>query len=130
MRVRLIRIGICIVIGVGISVSAQGAVKTFTGTGNWNESARWAPSVPLSGDDAIIDGAVTLTNTTVVLTSYTLNGTRSHIFAGSNTILRATNVTISGTMTHDVNCATDTNALGEWENGRWTAASTSWRMPT
>jgi hypothetical protein len=60
------------------------------------------------GDDVVIDANVTMSNSSVSLNSYVLNAGKTHTFAGTNTALIATDVTIDGTFTHGIN--TDTNA--------------------
>ena len=96
--------------------AVRAASFTFTGTGDWNDTNRWAAStLPANGDTVTIDGAVTLSNSTAILASYTLNASRTNMFLGTNTILYATNVTIYGTVTHSNNLATTTNAAGVWE---------------
>jgi hypothetical protein len=89
---------------------AGAALRTADTSGYWTNTATWSDAtVPLAGDDVVINGgvSVTLDGTSADLSSVTNNGTIT--FVGTNTILRATNVTVSGTgnMTHNVNTDTD-----------------------
>ena len=91
------------------------ATVTFITAGDWNNAANWdTGSVPVAGDDVIVDSDVTLTSATPALASYTLNAGATHTFDGWDSLLSATSVTIQGTMTHAQNTATATNSLGNW----------------
>ena len=104
-----------VAVGAVLALSrAEAQTKTFTGVGNWTDGARWSPSPPVDGDDVIVDGVCTNTASTENLGSYTLNATRTHVFGGTNSFLRATHVIISGIMTHLANTATTTNSEGQW----------------
>ena len=111
--------GIPLILGVlAILCTAPGvhaASRTFSGTGDWSNVSLWGGTVPVDGDDVTIAGNVTLSNSTAFLSSYTLNAGCTHTFYGTNTFLRATNVTLSGIVTHDTNWTVATNALGVWE---------------
>jgi hypothetical protein len=89
---------------------------------NWTNIANWSAShTPLAGEAVVINGTVTLTNSTEVLYSYTLNANKTNMFYGTNTILVATDVTIYGVISHGTNSAGTTNSSGQWiaDNGVW-----------
>ena len=79
---------------------------TFSGTGDWGDPARWSAGVPGDGDEAVVAGTATNTGSTAFLDAYTLNAGATHVFTGTNTFLYATNVVVSGTLTHAPNTAT------------------------
>lgn len=89
---------------IGFCLSSW-AANTFTAvTGNdWNTPGNWSGGVPTAGQDVIIDGDVSLTNSTAALASLTVNVSRTLTFNGWDTVLHATNVAIYGTMTHAIN---------------------------
>jgi len=90
--------------------------NTWSGTGIWNSVANWDSGfVPSNGQSVLINGNVTLTNSTARLFSYTLSPGATNIFTGTNTILNASNVFIYGTVTHGINA--DTNPADGWQ---WT----------
>jgi hypothetical protein len=70
--------------------------------GNWNDPATWVDGdtlgVPQAGSNVILNHAVTLSETTPELESFTNNATLT--FNGWNTRLRAATVTVNGTITH------------------------------
>ena len=98
---------------------------TATANGNWSAPGTWS-AVPQAGDDVIVGAgrAVTADVTTVWMTSFTNSG--SLVFTGTNTALRATNVTVSaGTVTHLPQSASTTNPAGLWvpDNRVWIVCS-------
>jgi hypothetical protein len=93
---------------------AWGLVTTFTGTNNWNVAGNWDPRVPLDGDEAVVYGHAVLTGSTAVLSSSLLTTNSTLSYMGTNTFLRATNVSAFGTITHSNNLATSTNPAGVW----------------
>ncbi len=101
---------------VGLTATWGQASNTFTNSGDWMTAANWSSgTVPGDGEDVIINANVTLTNATAALASYTLNAGKTNTFVGwSNTVLTATVVNVSGTITHTNESATTTNALGAW----------------
>jgi hypothetical protein len=70
--------------------------------GNWSDPATWEDGgtlgVPKAGDNVMLNHAVTLSETTPELESFTNNATLT--FNGWNTRLRAATVTVNGTITH------------------------------
>ena len=103
-----------------VVLPCQGAVTTWTGSGqNWN-TANWSPSAPVAGDSVVIAGDIVLTNRTVWLSSATISNA---IFLFSDTTnldaeLLATNVFIrdGATVTHDLNSDTTgtPGVYGDW----------------
>lgn len=87
---------------------------TSAGSGHWTNGATWGGSVPGVGADAVIAAghSVTVDVSTAALNTFTNNGTLT--FLGTNTVLKAVEVTVNGTVTHVPNTATATNAAGEW----------------
>ena len=84
-------------------------------TANWFDGNNWNPDgVPAAGDQVIIGASsVILSNSTAVLDSFAItNGTLT--FTNWSTVLTATNVSVSGTVTHYANTATSTNLAGLW----------------
>jgi hypothetical protein len=104
-----------IIMAAGMLQTASATIRTFSGTGFWTDTARWTGStVPVAGDDVFIDGNMTNIASTPFLSSYTLDVNGTNVFVGTNTFLYATNVFISGLMTHQTNSAATTNSLGQW----------------
>ena len=85
------------------------AVVTSTADGDWHALGTWDTRVPVAGDAVVINSQVTLTNSSAMLASLTVNSGKGLTFKGWQTILRATNVTVStgGSMTH-IGCTTNT----------------------
>lgn len=115
-------VGLGVMIGFALAQAALAAPKTFTGTGDWNDTNRWTgTTLPADGDDVTIDGALTLTNATPNLSSYLLKASRTQTIGGTNSCILATNVVIYGTLTHNPN--TDTNGTpgvySDWTPDNW-----------
>ena len=122
MRAGILALAILLLAGCPPSLWAA---TTFSGTGNWNDTARWSGSaVPGPGEDVIVAGNVTLTNATASLNSYVLNAGNTHTIVGTNSILHAGAINIYGTVTHSNNTATATNTIGLWvaDNIAWLVA--------
>ena len=86
-------------------------------SGSWTDPATWGEEIaPREGAKVTIAAGhiVTLTEATPQLSSATvnLNGTLS--FNGWETVLKADDVSVYGTVTHSENTATATNSLGIW----------------
>jgi hypothetical protein len=115
-------VGLLVWLAVFSVAQADVTTNTWSYTGSWaNAAANWtntaywsAGHAPLAGEAAVVSGSVMLTNSTEALYSYTLNAGKTNMFAGTNAILIATNVTIYGVISHMTNSATTTNAAGEW----------------
>ena len=77
-------------------------LRVTAAPGNWNDPATWEDGgtlgVPQAGGNVMLNHAVTLSETTPELESFTNNATLT--FNGWNTQLRAATVTINGTITH------------------------------
>ena len=92
---------------------------TWTGVGTWDSVPNWSPpgeSIPDSSDTVIIPGATTCTLTGAGRADeVTLSGIL--VFSGPGAVLEAADVVVAatGVMQHDIQTATDTNALGQWE---------------
>jgi len=99
-----------VVMVLGAAGLARGDLITSTGGGDWSNLATWDVRVPIAGDDVVVGHAVTLSGSSASLASTVVNGTLT--FAGWTTVLNAGNLTIAGTVTHDVN--TDTNGGDGW----------------
>ncbi len=68
------------------SVSMETVTKTFTGTGNFSDATKWTGStLPVAGDNLIIDGACTVDN----------SGTTDNVAYGTLTIGTATGRTLN-----------------------------------
>ena len=81
--------------------------KTWSGSGNWASDTNWSPAgMPGAADSATIaSGTVTLSDP-VQLNALTVNGTL--VFDTTNAILNAAGtVTVTGTVTHSVQTATN-----------------------
>ena len=95
---------------------AAGAANTFTAvSGDWNVPGNWSEGiVPTNGETVVINGNATLTNSTGALASLAVAAGKTLAFDGWDTVLTATTVSITGTVTHAQNTATTTNSLGQW----------------
>ncbi len=102
---------------LALAAVALGALPTHakvtatTGAGNWND-AIWNNGAPAAGDEVTVGHAVTLTNSTPELATFQNNATLT--FGGWNTALRATTVTVNGTITHNAQTATAVGGGGLW----------------
>ncbi len=99
--------------------SAYGELKHWTGADgtNWFTAANWAPpGPPQTGDTAVVvEGtAVWLTNATPPLAGFVLGGGRTLTVSGWTSAIVASEIALTGTVTHAVNTVTSTNSLGEW----------------
>ncbi len=105
----------CLLVFTEACLTAE-AINTFMAvSGDWNAPENWSVViVPTNGESVVINGNVSLTNSTEALASLTVNSTKKITFDGWNTVLNAEIVTISGTITHAQNSATSTNSLGLW----------------
>ncbi len=83
--------------------------KTFTGTGNWSTGA-WSPSIPVAGDNVIINGTVTLDITgTTTIGSLTINaGGTLNTSSNSLIVTGATTIANGGTFTDTVSGGVNT----------------------
>jgi hypothetical protein len=107
-------IGLLAIICGAHSASAQ--THTWIGTsGDWFEGTNWDAGVPTAGATVVVSaGAVSLTNTTEALSSFTLNG-GTLTFSNWTTRLISTNIAINtGMVTHVTNLVSTTNNLGQW----------------
>ncbi len=90
---------------------APALTNLWSGTGNWSSYANWSDAMPpIVGQHVIVDGSVTLAQTTPPLASLTNNGTLT--FTTTNAILHAREVSVNGTITHTVN--SDANGVDGW----------------
>jgi len=93
---------------VTIQDVAPSATNTFTGTGLWQSATNWSDGIAaLTGQSVIISGSATLANATANLSSLTVMSNKTLTFSTTNAILYASNVTVMGTITHNVNTATN-----------------------
>ena len=93
---------------VTIQDVAPSATNTFTGTGVWQSVSNWSDGIaPLAGQSAVINGSATLSNATVNLASLIVATNKLLTFSTTNAIVYATDVTVAGTITHNVNTATN-----------------------
>lgn len=102
------------------------ATNFWTGSGNWTNRARWSRGqVPIAGESVSISGAVTLSAATAALAHYHLASGGTHTSVGWDTVLRAADVVIEGTLDHAPNTAAGTNAAGLWvpDNRVWIVCS-------
>ena len=101
---------------MGLAALTASAVNTFTAaSGDWNTPGNWSEGIaPTNGESVVIDGNVSLTASTALLSSMTVNAGKTLTFDGWDTLLTATTVTIDGTVTHAQNTAAATNSLGAW----------------
>ena len=97
-RCRIFSVLICIYM---LSMNAKGAIRTFTGPGNFSDATKWAGSIlPSAGDDLRIKGACTYDNSANNLVYATLqigngvSGSLSWPVGGTNT-LNITNLSSS-----------------------------------
>jgi hypothetical protein len=91
---------------VSIQDMAPSLSNTWTGTGNWTNSANWSSGyVPLDGQNVIVNGSITLGQSTPNFSSFTLAAGNTLTFTGTNTVLQANTITINGTVTHNANTA-------------------------
>lgn len=99
---------------LALASAAQAVTWTATVGGNWTNAATWGGGTPGNGDGAVINSGVSVTVdvSTASLNSFTNNGTLT--FAGWNTVLTSTVVTVNGTITHPAQSATTTNGSGQW----------------
>lgn len=81
------------------------AINVFTATsGDWNTPGNWSEGiVPTDGDSVVIDGNVSLTNSTAELASLSVAAGKTLTFDGWDTVLTATTVSVTGAMTHAQN---------------------------
>ena len=82
--------------------------------GNWHDPSIWLLNqVPGTGEDVSVPAGrtVTLTNTTAYLSTFDLQGT--FVFDARDATLRATTVTLGGTVTHNPN--SDVYAADGWQ---------------
>ncbi len=96
---------------------SAGAANTFTAvSGNdWNTLVNWSAGiVPTNGESVVINDNVTLTNSTASLASLSVATGKTLTFDGWDTVLNASAVSVTGTVTHAQNSATTTNSLGVW----------------
>jgi len=95
---------------------ARAFTRTWTGfiSTDWFEMGNWDTGLPVADDDVIIPGgkSVVLTNATPTLRSLVNSG--SFVFSTTNACLRAVSCTNNGSITHNINTATSTNAAGRW----------------
>lgn len=106
---------------------------TFTGSGNWTETARWSTGVvPGSAANVIIDGTATI-NTDIEVTDLTINATRSLTIDENGKLKVSGNLTNSGTLTIKSD-NTGTGSLIHGNSGvnatveRYFAGSEQWRL--
>ena len=100
---------------VTIQDVAPSTANTWTGTGNWTNAANWSDAIPpLPGQRVVIQGTTTLATASVALGPVTIVSNFTLIFSGTNSVLTATDVTISGTVTHVANSTVTTNQFGQW----------------
>lgn len=89
--------------------------KIFTGSGDWNDVTLWGGALPAAGDAVVIRGEVSLTNSTPLLASFTIDSDCSVTCDNWETLISADTVAINGTLTHAVNSAIAADATtGEW----------------
>src|SRR4029453_1331749 len=87
------------------------AAKTFTGTGNWSDPARWGGSLPGSGDDVFINGTCTFDLSSVTVKSLTINSGGS-LSIPSGTLTVAGNIDMGGGGSLTVNAGNLTMTAG------------------
>ena len=91
---RRILIGMCAFSGI---ISASAATLTFTGNGDWSNTARWSTSsVPTAGDDVIISGTCTVTGATATCNTISIGSSNTLIL--DNTLTVVGGVTLDGTI--------------------------------
>ncbi|MFN3404694.1 MAG: LamG-like jellyroll fold domain-containing protein [Cytophagaceae bacterium] len=72
-------------------------VKTFTGSGSWYDAARWAPSLPSTGDDVEINGHCEIPGgTNIEVNNLTINSSGSLVIGSSANLVFTTNGTVAG----------------------------------
>ena len=100
---------------VTIQDVAPSATNTWTGTGTWTNTANWSDGIPpLPGQTVMIQGTTTLATASAALGPVIIPTNSTLIFSGTNAILIATDLTISGMVTHVANSAITTNQFGQW----------------
>ncbi len=120
-------LGVAVATLLGWRGGAHAATRTTAQSGYWTNTATWTDGgtlgLPQTGDQVIISHAVTLDETTPELAAFSNNATLT--FLGTNTALRATEVTVNATMTHNAQTATSTNEFGMWvpDNRVWIICS-------
>ena len=93
---------------VTIQDVAPAATNTFTGAGFWQSVTNWSDGiVPMTGQGVVINGSATLSNATADLSSLTVMSNKTLTFSTTNAIVFATDVSVAGTVTHNVNTATN-----------------------
>ncbi len=103
-----------------VSVVTYSGTNIWTGVGAtdaWHDPANWTAGVPQAGQDVLIDSApnVRLTGATAELESLHLAANRTMTVEGWESALKATEMTIAGTITHAAQTATEPDpATGEW----------------
>ncbi|MFC1462981.1 hypothetical protein ACFLQU_05170 [Verrucomicrobiota bacterium] len=87
----------------GTATGARAAARTTVADGNWSADATWggAGKKPVAGDDVTVAHGVTFDASTPALKSVTIGSGATATFKGWNTKLRATTVTVNGTITHN-----------------------------
>ncbi len=114
-----IALSVCLLLGIGSA--AWATENSWTGGGddtNWSDPLNWSAGEPDAGHVvAIGSGAsVLLTNATAELASFSISDAATLTFAGWDSALTATEMTIAGTLTHLAQTATDVDPIsGEWE---------------
>jgi len=105
---------------VGVVVAGSGLADTVvtTTTGAWDGPV-WTPHAPNAGDVAVLKHSLTLSNATVSLAACTNTAGTTLTFGTTNAVLNATVVWVDGTLTHNVESAMTTNALGQWIKDNW-----------
>jgi hypothetical protein len=126
-----------IILSTGAS-SVYAASRYSVATGNWNQTSTWSAtsggspgaSVPVAGDDAIIEGAFTVTISANAACQNLTVSAASFLVVGGFTFTVSGATNISGTITHNNTSGTKTysglvtvNAGGNWNNSGNSAVS-------
>ncbi len=108
-----------------LALAGVAQAATSVRGGSWSDSGTWGGSVPIAAEDVIVatGHSVTVDVATASLNTLTSDGTL--VFTGWNNALTAKEVTLNGSVTHLIQSATVTNALGQWvpDNRVWFVCS-------
>ncbi len=102
---------------IGFAAAAPSTAENavFSGTGSWDNQDNWDGGLmPSDGDSVTVRGDATITESTPLYSSFTVESGNTVTFDGWDTKLSAAEVIINGTLTHAVNSAVSTNSSGEW----------------
>lgn len=114
MEARAIQRG---VLGILLALSAGGwaTAATTVSSGYWTNNAVWDSGVPGVGANVVIASTHTVTADVSTAGLNALSVTGTLVFAGADTVITSTTVTVAGTVTHLPQIATATNAFGQWD---------------